>query len=121
MKAHSLNQSLALVAREQAQDYAEVVELWQRRFGHSNRTAIKRMAKQEAVTGLDQNAKPLEQVKCPPCAMGKKSRLSLRARTLVPKRPQKVILTDIYGPLPGPSIGGNRYFVTFSDVQSTYK
>lgn len=116
--------SNVIVGGEHANVAAEMIDgerLWHDRFGHTNVTMIKEMARKETVVGLDFNVKPEAGVVCVPCTLGKQTRLNLRGRSKKSLTPGEVFYTDVCGPLPVKSIGGNNYFVTFTDAMSSYK
>ena len=95
--------------------------LWHYCFGHTNVETLKQMARKETVRGLDFNAKPEQGASCVPCTLGKQSRLSSKGRSKKPLAPGEIFYSDVCGALPVQSIGGNKYFVTFTDAMSSYK
>ena len=105
---------------------ANVVSLsrWHERLAHVNAPVISSMVRNKVVDGikLDQSKgdKPEEQEVCPPCVLGKcqrspipHTRSSGRAEQLL-----DLVHSDVCGPLQVPSLGGARYFVTFTDDRS---
>lgn len=95
--------------------------LWHQRFGHANVETLKVMARNENVRGLDFKAKPEQGVDRVPCTLRKQFRVSLKQRSKKSFAAGDVFYTDVCGPLPVKSIGGNKYFVTFTDAMSSYK
>lgn len=66
------------------------------------------------VLGLP-SIEPPQQV-CERCLVSKQSRNSFKTHALSrATRSLAVVHSDVYGPLENPSLGGNRYFVTFVD------
>lgn len=89
--------------------------LWHNRYGHLNYTSLKELYSKEMVKGMkiDQNT---NKQKCRSCMLGKIHTLPF------PKESEnsaceilEVIHTDVCGPMPIPSVGGSKYFLTFID------
>nr|KYP39567.1 Retrovirus-related Pol polyprotein from transposon TNT 1-94 [Cajanus cajan] len=88
--------------------------LWHLRFGHLNFGSLSQLAKKEMVIGLPHIEK--SDATCESCMLGKQARnpfkvhLETRSKDVL-----EVIYTDVCGPFEVPSLGGNRYFITFID------
>ena len=57
---------------------------------------------------------------CPSCTKAKMTRTPFRRREKRATVPLHIVWSDICGPLPTRSIGGNRYFMTFIDDATSY-
>lgn len=55
---------------------------------------------------------------CEPCALGKQHRSPFKSSKTTTARPLELVHTDVCGPLPVTSYGGNNYFVTLLDDYS---
>lgn len=88
--------------------------LWHHRFGHLNFKSLHQLGEKSMVIGIP-TIKPPDQV-CDRCLASKQPRNAFK--TYAPARAKKslrVVHSDVCGPLETPSLGGNRYFVTFVD------
>ncbi|KAI5349042.1 hypothetical protein L3X38_001929 [Prunus dulcis] len=87
---------------------------WHRRFGHLNMQSLKLLQQQELVYGLPEigNANRICQV----CAIGKSHREAFgKEKIWRASLPLELVHSDVCGPMQTPSIGGNKYFLTFID------
>ena len=66
---------------------------------------------EKAVTGND----------CDDCLKGKLPRLTMKSRTLKAREIGETVYSDVCGPMQVRSIGGSRYFVTFTDEYSGFQ
>lgn len=80
------------------------IRLWHKRFGHIGFDSMRFL-----------NLKIPNGLKCKICIKGKQSRKPFNVTGDRARKKLEVIHTDVCGPLPVQSIGGNRYFVTFID------
>ncbi|KAK2372692.1 putative mitochondrial protein [Trifolium repens] len=89
-------------------------ELWHRRFGHLNFRSLGHLKSKNLVHGIPTIKKP--EKSCKVCMEGKKPRLSF-ASGVAPraKHALGVVHSDVCGPFPVASTGGNKYFVSFVD------
>ena len=88
--------------------------LWHLRYGHLNFEALKLMEKKKMVVGLPKIDAPNNL--CDVCIVGKQQRESFKKYDV--KRASKrlqLVHSDVCGPIKPESIGGNRYFLTFTD------
>lgn len=96
------------------------IELWHRRLGHLNHSAIYKMAKDELVKGIEKfpnkNAKS--------CAVCVRNKIREESHAKEAENRASEILerihSDVCGPMPTTAIKGERYFVTFIDEKSRY-
>ena len=94
------------------------VNLWHQRLGHLCEQQLKDMAHKQLVTGmkLPRNA---ESSFCEGCVEGKMKRKPFKAvGEIRSHRKLQLIHSDVCGPMPTESIGGQKYFVTFIDDYS---
>ncbi|CAK9816510.1 Retrovirus-related Pol polyprotein from transposon TNT 1-94 [Anthophora quadrimaculata] len=97
----------------------EMNQLWHRRFCHVSNDTIKKLIETNRVTGLD-NAKTNKYI-CDACNIAKATRVaSKRLNIKQTKETCELIHSDVCGPMPEKSIGGSRYFITFTDDFSRY-
>lgn len=97
----------------------EMDQVWHRRFCHVSNDTIKKLLETNRVTGLD-NAKT-NKYTCDACNIGKATRVaSKRLSGKQTKETCELIHSDVCGPMPENSIGGSKYFVTFTDDFSRY-
>ena len=113
-------------AEQQTEDMALVakqvpLQVWHERLGHVCHTTIKKMSKLNVADGLLIDDRFTASTPCEGCLMGKQHRLPFptdgRTRAT---RIGGIIHGDVCGPMPVPSLGGSRYFVTFRDDFTGY-
>ena len=91
------------------------LDIWHYRLGHANEQTIKDMAHKQLVTGIIL-PKQAQLSFCEGCITGKMTRLPYRSvGEIRSKRKLRLVHSDVCGPMPTESIGGNKYFVTFID------
>ena len=90
-------------------------EKWHRRFGHAGAYRMKRI--NTCVEGIDCVLHP-DGADCSACLHSKMIRVQNKSAILTAKRPLERVYSDIWGPYQVDTLGGNRYFVTFSDEYS---
>ena len=97
------------------------LELWHYRLGHLNHKYMRNMYLRKLVDGMKVNIKGNNDMSCESCVLGKMHKSSCpnesqnRASQLL-----EIIHTDVCGPMQIDSMGGSRYFVTFTDDFSRY-
>ena len=109
--------SSAMVARQTK----ESPRLWHERFGHLGYDNLARLP--GMVTGIHTTTDEFKAAgasngMCEPCALGKQHRSPFKPSTSAAKQPLELVHTDVCGPLPVTSLGGNNYFVTLLDDSS---
>ncbi|XP_061349454.1 uncharacterized protein LOC133294723 [Gastrolobium bilobum] len=88
--------------------------LWHLRFGHLGFTGLKLLSKAKMVNGLPMINQP-DQLR-EACMRGKQHRQSFEVgKSWRAKRPLHLVHSDIAGPFDIPSLGGNKYYITFID------
>ncbi|XP_062541494.1 uncharacterized protein LOC134209531 [Armigeres subalbatus] len=106
---NQVGQSSACVARP-----ATNLELWHRRLGHLNVDSVKRLP--AMVTGMETPNGKMST--CVPCVEGKHQRSPFKSSGSKAREVLEVIHSDVCGAMEKPSLGGNKYFVTFIDDAS---
>lgn len=108
------------------QDTAHIVRAtcslrkWHRRFGHRDPAAIRKLASKKLVIGLEtQLSDDCDEI-CECCIKGKLATKSFPRSESTTEKPLEIIHSDLCGPLPITSAGGNRYILTFIDDYSRY-
>lgn len=96
------------------------LKLWHERLGHVNQNILREMVNCGAVTGV--KFADVKNFFCDACQLGKSHKLPFKNRSDRTRyRPGEFAHSDMCGPLPYPSIGGARFFVTFVDEISNYR
>ncbi|KAL4380017.1 hypothetical protein GQ457_02G014900 [Hibiscus cannabinus] len=91
--------------------------LWHLRYEHLGFSGMKLLSKAKMVNGLPE-INPPNQL-CEACIKGKQHRQSFEVgKSWRARRPLEIVHTDIAGPFDIPSLGGNRYYLTFIDDYS---
>ncbi|KAL4388782.1 hypothetical protein GQ457_09G029540 [Hibiscus cannabinus] len=91
--------------------------LWHLRYGHLGFTGMKLLSKAKMVNGLPEINPPIQL--CEACIKGKQHRQRFEVgKSWRARRPLEIVHTDIAGPFDIPSLGGNRYYLTFIDDYS---
>ena len=99
----------------------ESTSLWHQRFGHLNDTDLMMLKSKDLVNGLNLQGSGKEVGVCEGCVMGKSKRFSFPKQSeSKTTKPLQLIHSDVCGPMHVPSVGGSRYFVTFTDDYSRY-
>ena len=89
--------------------------LWHKRLGHISRPRIERLIKDGILHNLDWANYDV----CVDCIKGKQTKHTKKGATRSTQL-LEIIHTDICGPFDIPSIGGEKYFITFIDDFSRY-
>ncbi|KMQ87289.1 integrase core domain protein [Lasius niger] len=93
---------------------------WHERLGHVNQRMIRDMVNNGAIDGV--KLRDVKDFFCDACQLGKSHKLPFKNTSdRVRYGPGEFIHSDVCGPLPEPSIGGARFFVTFVDEASDYR
>jgi hypothetical protein len=93
--------------------------LWHLRLGHISGSKIQMTKRNNIVDGLTGNLS--NDYFCPGCCFGRMTRSPVGTLSSRETRVGNSIHSDIQGPLPVKSIGGNRWFVVFKDEASCYR
>ena len=91
------------------------VEIWHKWIGHVNVQRLKTMQSQELVTVLPAFKVAEMQKVCEACQFGKKSKNAFPHDKLVSNNTLELIHSDVWGPTKTASMGGCRFYVTFTD------
>ena len=89
--------------------------LWHKRLGHISKERMQRLIKNEILSNLDF----IDLEVCIDCIKGKQTKHTKKGATRSTQL-LEIIHTDICGPFDAPSIGGEKYFITFTDDFSRY-
>lgn len=93
--------------------------VWHKRLAHINHATIKRMDREQLVSGADLSSVNVDI--CDPCVKGKMARKTFKSRDNIKStRPLEIVHSDVCGPMQNVSLGGSRYFVSFIDDFSRY-
>ncbi|PHT36714.1 hypothetical protein CQW23_24414 [Capsicum baccatum] len=88
--------------------------LWHLRYGHLGFSGLKLLAKENMVNGLPK-INPPDHL-CEACIKGKQHRQSFEVgKSRRARKPLEIVHSDLAGPFDIPSLGGNRYYLTFID------
>ena len=92
-----------------------------RRLGHISADAIRTLVRQGAVTGINlvDNGRTID---CESCEYAKTTRKAIRKEREDPLADSfgAEIHSDVWGPSPTMSLGGRRYYITFTDDHSRF-
>jgi transposase InsO family protein len=94
------------------------LQTWHLRMNHVNVGALRRMAKEKKVFGLELKEESIEIPPCVGCAYGKHSREPFRTKTPDGRKKKllELVHTDLCGPMEVPTVqGGKWYILTFID------
>ena len=101
--------------------YASTLSLWHKRMAHVNTRGIASMVKNKVVHGVEiENGEKTDV--CSACILGKCHRQPIpRVRTSGRASERLALVhSDVCGPIEAPSLGGARYFITFTDDRSEW-
>lgn len=95
---------------------ANVVTLkqWHDRLGHVNIKTLREMVRNEHLPSVSD----LSDFFCEACVIGKQHRVPFKKSSSDAEKNK--VYSDLCGPMPTPSIGGARYFITFLDAASGF-
>ena len=96
------------------------ISLWHRRLGHHNFVDVKKMIKNEMVTGarLDSTSSP--DPVCEPCLAGKMHADPFPSSEHRATRPLELVHSDLHGPIRVQTHSGYRYWATFIDDHTRF-
>ena len=88
--------------------------LWHYRYGHLNFKSLHQLSSKQMVLGMPSIHLP--QKTCEGCLIGKQPRKAFKTKAPQrAKQPLVIVHLDVCGPFDTPSLGCNRYFLTFVD------
>lgn len=95
--------------------------LWHRRFAHLNVEDVRKVVREDLVTGLKLTSKAAPDPICEPCLAGKQHRGPI-PKVATHRRSDLLGLvhSDVHGPLPVEGRGGYRYWILFIDDASRF-
>jgi hypothetical protein len=107
--------SCEVVPGDQASVASECYDLWHQRLGHINKQQLMEIVQKDMATGISVSKQESVSI-CEGCIKGKMNRQPFKAvGEIRSKKPLEVVHSDVCGPMRTESIGGSRYFVTFTD------
>ena len=88
-----------------------------RRMGHIAPSVARRLAEQGLVSGLKVDTSKDEPTFCESCIYGKATRKPIAKEREGPRAESigDIVFSDVWGPAPVATLGGKRYYVTFTD------
>ncbi|KAI3435603.1 hypothetical protein D9Q98_001666 [Chlorella vulgaris] len=96
--------------------------LWHKRYAHLGFEGLSKLKSSNMVTGIHTTTTEFQAAGegslCEACVLGKQHRLPFTASGTSSSRPLQLLHTDVCGPLPITSSGGNNYFLTLLDDYS---
>ena len=103
-----------------AQEQVDILTI-HRRLGHISADSIRDLIRANAATGLH----PIDlhsPISCDSCEHAKATRKIIRKSTINPRAQAfgDEVHTDVWGPAPVKTIGGRRYYITFTDDHSRF-
>jgi len=88
--------------------------LWNYRFGHLNFRGLNQLVDKDMIMGVPKIE--ISSKVCDTCLLGKHPRNAFSSSTSSrSKELLNVVYSDVCGPLEVPSLGGNKYFISFVD------
>ena len=109
----------AMSACESANTASISNELWHRRLGHINENYLKAMSRNELVKNFSYHLNEKLPV-CDNCVLGKIHRDKFPKSHIRSIKLLEIVHSDICGPINSESLGGAKYFLTFTDEMSNY-
>ena len=95
--------------------------LWHCRFGHLGMNNVNKLIEENMVNGMDGVSNKNDNQFCEACTKGKQHRCPYpKSADYRASEPFELVHSDVCGPMPVPSFGGSRYFVTFIDNYSRH-
>lgn len=101
-----------------ANSSVETARTWHARFGHLSYSGLAQLVRGSMVRGINTSAEAFEaagRTVCESCVQAKQVRQQFPISTSITTKPMQLVHMDVCGPLPEESLGGNRYFATFTD------
>ena len=91
------------------------------RFGHVSISTLQQLIRNNLVTGINVDTMSIPSNSCEACIQGKMTHRSFPKQSQNrSKTPGERQLSDVCGPIPIKSIGGYKYFISFTDDASRY-
>ena len=95
------------------------LKLWHYRYGHLGMDSVTKLMKDDMVVGM--NTTDEKDTVCEGCIMGKQHRTKYpKGKAQCATEPFELVHSDVCGSMSVNSIGGSRYFVTFTDEYTRY-
>lgn len=87
--------------------------LWHRQLGHISEKGLRSMHSKGIVEGFFNCSSKFDF--CEQCVYGKQNRVSFSTKVTTVKIILELVHSDAFGPVSVPSLGGSRYYVSFTD------
>ena len=116
---------LFIRVKKNAQDFSANIatanlQYLHERMGHLNARDLKQLVERGLVSGVQLSGG--DKFFCEPCQLGKAHRQTFKKfRETRSTMLGEVIYSDVCGPMPTQSLGGERFYVTFIDEATNYK
>ena len=110
---HNIREHVAVASEDNDMD------LWHQRLGHLCEQQLKYMVNKDLVIGV-KLPKATKLSFCEGCVEGKMCRKPFSLVGVRSNRKLQLVHSDVCGPLPTESLGGHKYFVTFTDDYSRW-
>jgi hypothetical protein len=91
--------------------------LWHRRFGHASNATLRMMQKNGQIS--DKIKIPSDEIVCETCALAKQSRKTFKKESNNNYH-SGIVCSDVMGPITPTSVSGNKYVVTFIEMDTKY-
>ena len=125
---NSNNSALLDGVTEAVSQYAQLaatvpmdLNLWHRRLAHHNYADVKRLLKNDMVTGMIINSKEQPDPICESCLAGKMHSNPFPISHTQYTTPLQLVHSDLHGPLPTVSYHGYKYWIVFIDAYTAHK
>jgi hypothetical protein len=114
--------TLQLKGIVQVKRYSERTDMlvWHKRLGHTFRTKLQRIRREDAATGLKVTGDSRE-IECTDSATGRLVRLACKEATIEKGKPGQHLSVDLCGPMQTESLGGAKYFLVVKDRVTCYR
>ena len=93
---------------------------WHERLGHVSKTAILKLGNRVEGLTIDSTDPEVPGCQCEACAAGKQHRQPFDAVETRADKPLQLVHSDLCGEFPINSLGGGKYFITFTDDCTRY-
>jgi len=117
----SIMQAFAAAASTGTRNRKTTITDWHERLGHVSKTAILKLG--DKVVGLELGPTDPEELpgcQCGACAAGKQHRQPFDDVEVRADKPLQLVHSDLCGEFPIKSLGGGKYFITFTDDCTRY-
>ena len=114
-KLSSLHHLPTVSAATPSRSPSTTLNLWHSRLGHAFVSHIRSLATSGQLGSVES-----ESFDCVACQLGKQSALPFNNSDSISSTPFDLMHSDVWGPVPIPTLGGSHYFVIFVDGYYRY-